>query len=144
MKEFVHIVCPACESVNRVAHARLTEGPKCGTCKQPLFSARPMELQSGNFQKQIERNDIPVVVDFWAPWCGPCQMMAPTFAQATAQLEPWMRLGKLNTDKEPDIASQFRIRGIPTLIVFKDGREMVRQAGAMDLHTLVRWARSYA
>ena len=141
--EFVHIVCPSCAKVNRVAWTRLTEGPKCGVCKERLFTAHSVELESKNFQQHIARNDIPVVVDFWAPWCGPCKMMAPAFERAAAHGEPQVRFGKVNTDNEPMIAQRFGIRSIPTLIVFKGGQEIGRQAGAMDFGTLVQWVQAH-
>ena len=137
-----HIVCPHCNAVNRVASDRLGEAPKCGKCHQPLFSAHPVELTSRNFRQQITRNDIPVLVDFWAPWCGPCKMMAPAFHEAARALEPRVRLAKLNTEDEQGIAGQFGIRSIPTLALFQNGREVARQAGAMGAADIVRWVRA--
>ena len=139
MEDPKHIVCPDCSAVNRIPPARIAENPKCGKCGKPLFIAHPVELTAGNFNKNISRNDIPVVVDFWAPWCGPCKMMAPAFQKAAAELEPKVRLAKLNTDAEQAIAAQFHIQSIPTLALFKKGREVARQPGAMGTADIVRW-----
>jgi len=143
MSESLHIVCPSCDATNRVPGARLDGDPRCGKCKQPLFAGAPVELHAGNFHKHAGRSDIPVVVDFWAPWCGPCKIMAPVFAQAAAQLEPRVRFAKVNTEAEQSLAMQFGIRSIPTLAIFRQGRETARQAGAMDRNTLSRWIRDH-
>jgi len=142
MSKSLHIVCPHCDSVNRVPASKLHDQSTCGKCKQPLFDAHPVELGSDNFTQHISRNEIPVLVDFWAPWCGPCRMMAPAFMQAAEQLEPGMRLAKLNTEESRELASRYNIRSIPTLALFAGGREIARQAGAMDASSIVRWARS--
>jgi thioredoxin 2 len=141
MSESLHIVCPSCDATNRVPEARLGGGPRCGKCKQLLFGGAPVELHAGNFARHINHSDIPVVVDFWAPWCGPCKMMAPVFAQSAAQLEPRVRLAKVNTEADQSLAVQFGIRSIPTLVIFRRGHETARQAGAMDPGTLSRWIR---
>jgi len=144
MSESLHIVCPHCDGINRVPAAKLHEHPACGKCKQALFDAHPMELDSGNFAQHISRNDIPVLVDFWAPWCGPCRTMAPAFAGAAEKLEPGMRLAKLNTEEAQELAARYNIRSIPTLALFRGGREIARQASAMDAGGIVQWARSKA
>lgn len=135
----LHIVCPSCQAVNRIPSERLAQHPRCGKCKEALFTGHPLELTARDFQQHIGRNDIPVVVDFWAAWCGPCKMMVPAYAQAVVKLEPRVRLAKLNTEQEPGVAAQFNIRSIPTLILFKAGREIARQAGAMSAADIVRW-----
>ena len=140
----LHIVCPHCAAVNRVPADKLAAAPVCGQCKQALFAAHPTELTSANFDRHITRSDVPVLVDFWAPWCGPCRMMAPAFEQAAKQLEPNFRVAKLNTEEAQDIAARFNIRSIPTLALFKNGHELARQAGAMDTDNIMHWVKSHA
>jgi thioredoxin 2 len=144
MDASVHLPCPACNTVNRVPECRLADGPVCGSCKQPLFSGHPVELTSASFDAQIKRSGIPVVVDFWAAWCGPCRTMAPHFERASAELEPRMRFAKLDTESAQEIAGRYAIRSIPTLIVFRDRREIARQSGARDARALVEWLKPMA
>lgn len=143
MSEALHIICPDCAAVNRIPTARLSQHPKCGKCHQPLFNGHPVELSGEIFQKYITRNDIPVLVDFWAPWCGPCKTMAPAFAQASSQLEPRVRLTKVNTETDQALAEKFAIRNIPTLVLFQNGNEVARQAGAMEAADIIRWAQRH-
>jgi thioredoxin 2 len=142
MTDSVRVVCPHCNTANRVPRARLSESANCGSCKQPLLDGQPFALTKANFDRQVAASELPLVVDFWASWCGPCQMMAPAYAQAAARLAPGVRLAKLDTEAEPEIAARFGIRSIPTLIAFKNGREVARRSGASDLTGLLQWIKT--
>jgi thioredoxin 2 len=143
VSDTLQVVCAHCNTTNRVMRERLGAGAHCGHCKAPLLDAHPFELTAAGFERHVAANDLPLVVDFWAPWCAPCRMMAPAYEDAAAQLAPAVRLAKLDTESEPDIAARFGIRGIPTLIVFRNGREIARQSGAMGAPQLVQWIRSH-
>jgi len=141
MNEPKHIVCPHCAQVNRVAAERLAQAAKCGSCHKPLFDGHPADVDGRAFTRQTGRSDLPVLVDVWAPWCGPCRAMAPAFEEAARQLEPDMRLIKLNSDNEPEISGRLNIRGIPTMLLFQHGREIARTSGAMPAGQIVAWAK---
>lgn len=144
MPDTRHIVCPHCAAINRVPGTRPIGAARCGTCKQPLFTAAPADADRAMFERQIARNSIPVLVDVWASWCGPCRMMAPAFAQAAGALEPDMRLVKLNSEDEPELAGRLGIQGIPTMLLFSGGREIARVSGAMNAAGIIAWARDQA
>jgi thioredoxin 2 len=142
MEDLLHIVCPTCQTTNRVQRDKAVAAT-CGRCRTALFTGHPTELTASAFTQHLERNDIPMVVDFWAPWCGPCHMMAPAYEAAAKQLEPTVRFAKVNTDQNQQLAARFGIQSIPTMILFKSGREVARQSGALSASQLTNWIRSH-
>jgi thioredoxin 2 len=139
MSEQVLVPCAHCTAVVRVPSERLDEQPRCPRCHHRLFEGHPLEVDGAGFERQLQRSELPLVVDFWAPWCGPCRAMAPVFAAAAQRHEPRMRFLKVNTDDVPELATRYSIRGIPTLVVFKGGKEIARQSGAMNESQLEQW-----
>lgn len=139
----VMVACPRCNALNRVPQARLADAPKCGKCGDALFAARPVALDAAGLHAHVERAQLPVLVDFWAPWCGPCRMMAQQFEAAAAQLEPRVRLAKIDTEAQPALGSRFDIRSIPTLVLFRQGHELARQSGALGTADIARWTRQF-
>ena len=135
--------CPHCLAVNRVARERLESAPRCGRCHAPLFPDQPMVLDQAGLERQLAHNDLPLLVDFWATWCGPCRMMAPAFAAAVARLAPRVRLAKVDTEANQALAARLGIRSIPTLMLFRNGGEIARQAGALDTAGIVAWTNGH-
>ncbi|SDH75105.1 thioredoxin TrxC [Propionivibrio dicarboxylicus] len=142
MSDSLNIVCPNCDTTNQVACDRLAERPICGSCKHLLLPGKPLELTTVNFDRHINHSDIPVLVDFWAPWCGPCKMMTPIIDRAAEELVSSVRVAKVNTERERELATRFGIRSIPTLAVFRQGKLIDQQAGAIDLKQLLNWLNS--
>lgn len=144
MSKPFHVVCPRCDAVNRIPSDRSATEAVCGSCKTKLFDGHPVELDGRRFQRHAERNDVPVIADFWAPWCGPCRAMAPIFEQAARELEPKARFVKVNVDHEPQLAAKLGIQGIPALFVMKHGSVVARQAGLANLATLRNWVSQFS
>jgi len=144
MSETTTILCPACDGINRVPTARLGDGPRCGVCKSPLFTGKPVALSEERFRRHLRLSGVPLLVDFWASWCGPCRAMAPTFEAAARMLEPRMRLIKVSTEEAPGLAGELAITSIPTLALFSGGQEVGRQAGAMPTGRIIAWAEAAA
>jgi thioredoxin 2 len=139
--EYVHVVCGVCLTENRVPAGRLEDAPKCGKCGRPLLDGRLAALDEKSFDTFVKRSGLPVVVDYWAPWCAPCRAMAPAFEAAARELATRARLAKVNTEDAPALAGRAGIRAIPTLVLYREGREIARTSGAMDARSLVRWVK---
>lgn len=139
MTDFTHLLCPNCHAKNRLPSEKITHDPKCGSCKNKLFQGAPLEIEQGLFDKYITGNDIPLLIDFWAPWCAPCKTFSPHFAAAAKSLEPKVRLLKVNTENAQQISARYGIQSIPSLLIFKNGKEQARVAGAMSTQQLIRW-----
>jgi len=140
VSEVIQVACPACLAPNRVPAARIAEDPKCGKCGAALLDGAPTELNEDQFEPFVQRTELPVLVDFWAPWCGPCRAMAPHFERAAQQMKERVRLVKVNTEEAPGLAARYNIRAIPTLVLFRNGVEQKRMSGALDAGALERWA----
>jgi thioredoxin 2 len=142
VSEPLHLVCPHCDALNRVPAARLADAPSCGECKRALFDGHPVPLDEARFRRQLRLSGVPLLVDFWASWCGPCRAMAPEFEAAARELEPRIRLAKVSTEEAPRLAHELGISGIPLLVLFRDGREIARQAGVMPARRIVAWTQA--
>jgi thioredoxin 2 len=141
MSEFTHIVCPHCDGTNRIPSGTVPKEAKCGRCKQSILDTKPIELSTQNIQQHLQKNDIPVIIDFWAPWCGPCKTMGPNFEQASRNFRAEVRFAKINTEDQQSLGAQFNIRSIPTLILFKNGKEVDRVSGVLEASQLTSWIR---
>lgn len=142
MSDTFQVVCGQCGQINRLPASRAPSTARCGKCHEPIFAGAPIEVDETAFKRHLANSDVPLLVDVWAPWCGPCRAMAPMFARAAAELEPQVRLLKLNSDEAPGVSAGFNISGIPTLLLLHRGRELARSAGAMDTQRIVAWTRS--
>ena len=140
MNESNHVVCTACGAINRLAAGEKAAAGKCGKCGAALFNGEPAEMSASRLERQIAKSDIPVLVDVWAPWCGPCRVMGPQFAAAAAKAEPAMRFVKLNSDAAPELSTRLAIRSIPTMLLFENGKETARISGAMSSSDILKWA----
>lgn len=143
MADSIVLACAHCQKLNRIPLSRLQEQPNCGSCSKPVFSDQPLNLDASSFTQQVFKSQGLIVVDFWAQWCGPCKMMAPVLQQAVVQLRPHFRIAKVDTEAQPALAQQFGIRSIPTLILFKDGRELDRLSGALPLPQFISWLQQH-
>jgi len=139
MPDPIHLACPSCDAVNRLPPARLRDAPNCGRCARPLFEGRPLALGQARWEAHAGRSQLPLLVDFWAPWCGPCLTMAPQFEAAAVRLQPQVRLAKVDTEAEPALGSRYNVRSIPTLVLLAGGREVARRSGAIRTPEIVQW-----
>lgn len=142
MDPSLHVVCPHCDTINRVPQAKLADGGRCGQCHQQLFDGHPAALDTARFERHLAKSEVPLLIDFWPQWCGPCRMMAPEFERAAGMLEPAVRLVKVNVDEEPALAQRYRVQSIPTLLLAFQGREVARAAGARSAAQLVQWTQA--